>query len=223
MQGGIAVTTEDTTRQNSGRIGRPGGRTERVRKAVADAVIELIRTEGIAFELQAVARLAGVGRATVFRHWPDRASLIGEALAEHTAQLDFPLTGDWKADLHRIAAELRVFLASPAEQAFNRTMFAARNSGFNAQLIAYWTPVIQRIKAPLEEARMKGEIDRNTDVEMVIQTLISTLLVESLVDNLQTETDLGARLVDQLCRGITKPQPGTPDSPGRGPRISVPL
>lgn len=217
------MTTEDTTGQGNGRKGRPVGRTERVRKAVADAVIELIRTQGLEFELQAVARLAGVGRATVFRNWPDRASLIGEALAEHTAQLDFPLTGDWKTDLHRITADLRIFLASPAEQAFNRTMFAARNTGFNAQLIAYWTPVIDRIKAPLEEARIKGEIDQNTDIAMVVQTLISTLLVESLVDNLQTDTNLSARLVDQLCRGILKPQAGATDRPGRGPRISRPL
>lgn len=91
--------------QSSGKQVRPGGRTERVRKAVADAVIELIEQEGIEFEIKAVAQLSGVGRATIFRRWPDRASLIGEALVEHVSHFEVTMTGNWEEDLRRITAD----------------------------------------------------------------------------------------------------------------------
>ena len=52
--------------------GRPGGRTEKNRKAVALAVLELIKAGKIDFEIQEVAALSGVHRTTIFRRWPNR-------------------------------------------------------------------------------------------------------------------------------------------------------
>lgn len=210
------------TEQSSGKKARPGGRTERVRKAVADAVIELIKQEGIEFEIQTVARLSGVGRATIFRRWPDRASLIGEALAEHISHFEVTMTGNWEEDLRRITGDLRTFFAQPTEQAFNRTLFAANSSDFNAQMTEYWAPIINKIKAPLEAARLVGEIDENTDVETVVQMLTCTLVVESLVHTFPNETNLSNILIDQLRRGLVPAQDGKPDKPRRSPRVSLP-
>ena len=211
------------TEQSSGKKARPGGRTERVRKAVADAVIELIKQEGIEFEIQTVARLSGVGRATIFRRWPDRASLIGEALAEHISHFEVTMTGNWEEDLRRIAADLRSFFDEPAEQAFNRTLFAANSSDFNAQMTEYWAPIINKIKAPLEAARLVGEIDENTDVETVVQMLTCTLVVESLVHTFPNETNLNDILIDQLRRGLAPARDDKPGKPRRAsPRVSLP-
>lgn len=199
---------DSLTEQASAKKARPGGRTERVRKAVADAVIDLIREEGIEFEIQAVAQRSGVGRATIFRRWPDRASLIGEALAEHTSHFEVHLTGDWEQDFRRIAADLRVFFSAPAEQAFNRTMLSANSAEFNAQMLAYWEPVINKIKAPLEAARLTGAIDESTDVEAVVQMLTCTLTIESLVAEFHDLAGprLSDVLIDQLCRGLRPPE-----------------
>ena len=65
--------------------------------------------EGIGFEILSVAELSGVGRSTISRRWPDRASLIGEALTEHNSSFEISLTGEWKTDLRSIAAELQAF------------------------------------------------------------------------------------------------------------------
>jgi AcrR family transcriptional regulator len=197
-----SMENERLVEQSRGKKVRPGGRTERIRKTVADAVIQLIEREGIEFEIQAVVRLSGVGRATIFRRWPDRASLIGEALAEHISHFEVAITGNWEEDLRRVAIDLQTFFAKPSEQAFNRTLFATNSSDFSAQMTAYWAPIINKIKAPLEAARLIGEIDENTDVEAVVQMLACTLVIESLVPTFSNKANLIDILISQLRRGL---------------------
>ena len=55
---------------------RPGGRSERTRHAVTTATLELIKSGNLDFDIQEVARLAGVHRTTIHRRWPDRAALV---------------------------------------------------------------------------------------------------------------------------------------------------
>lgn len=178
---------------------RPGGRTERVRKAVADAVIELVTREGIEFEILSVARLSGVGRATIFRRWPDRASLIREALAEHNSNFEVTMTGDWKVDLRRVAADLQAFFSRPAELAFNRALFFAKSGELQEEMLRYWDPIMNSITMSLEEARRLGQIEKATNVQIVVHSLLSSLLMGSLIDGAYIES---AALVDQLCRGV---------------------
>ncbi|MFP4636411.1 MAG: TetR/AcrR family transcriptional regulator, partial [Nitriliruptoraceae bacterium] len=54
----------------------------RTREAVRQAVRSLLQRSGFeALTHQQVAAEAGVGRATVYRHWPDRTRLLLDALA----------------------------------------------------------------------------------------------------------------------------------------------
>lgn len=56
-------------------------RVERTRSKVVAAALELLKAGGPeAVTHQRVAEAAGVGRATVYRHWPDRWSLIFQAV-----------------------------------------------------------------------------------------------------------------------------------------------
>jgi AcrR family transcriptional regulator len=58
-------------------------RIERSRQVVRQAVLEELAEVGYgALTIEAVARRAGVGKSTIYRHWPDRVALIAEAF-EH--------------------------------------------------------------------------------------------------------------------------------------------
>src|SRR5262245_20536485 len=81
---------------------RPGGRTEKIRRAVAQAVLTLIKKGKLDFRLQEVSRLAGVHRTTIYQRWPSRAALLIEALSEHTSHFDVKLSGNWRRDLKKI-------------------------------------------------------------------------------------------------------------------------
>ena len=62
--------------------------------------------------VESVAKMAGVGKTTIYRWWADRASLAVEAFFDGTVQeLSFPDTGstalDFRAQLRQLAGVLR--------------------------------------------------------------------------------------------------------------------
>ncbi|MER7451161.1 TetR/AcrR family transcriptional regulator [Nocardia beijingensis] len=64
----------------TGTRGRP--RSEETRRAILHAALELCERDGYQdLTIKAIADAAGAGRQTVYRWWPDKASVLMEALA----------------------------------------------------------------------------------------------------------------------------------------------
>ena len=82
-------------------------RVVRSRQAMIDAAVRLLQIGGVgAVTHQTVAAEAGVGRATVYRHWPGLTELLLDALAEAAPVVDFG-EGDLRT---RLLHELRLRL-----------------------------------------------------------------------------------------------------------------
>jgi AcrR family transcriptional regulator len=78
----------------------PDPRVVRTREAVRRAVRSLIQRSGFeALTHQHVAAEAGIGRATVYRHWPDRTQLLLDALADVETPTDWRSSGELGTDL----------------------------------------------------------------------------------------------------------------------------
>ena len=80
----MTATTETTDGAGPGpahRRGRP--RSDRAHRAILDAARELLMEEGFSgLRLEHVAARAGVGKATIYRHWASRQELALELLVE---------------------------------------------------------------------------------------------------------------------------------------------
>lgn len=179
---------------------RPGGRTERNRRKVAAAVLKLIEEGRIDFELQEVANLAEVHRTTLFRRWPDRASLIGEAVKEHVSRLSIALTGEWKEYLHRIAYAMRDFLSDPIELAMNRMMAVSDNEDFREEMFRYWMPLVESLREPIRKARIRGEVSREIDPSILFWTIIPPILVSAIFLRAPATDDFLDGLIAQAIR-----------------------
>ncbi|MEH3052639.1 MAG: TetR/AcrR family transcriptional regulator [Patulibacter minatonensis] len=57
----------------------------RNREAILRAAGHVLAREGLHFRIDEVARAAGVGNATLYRHFPDHAALVDAAMAEKTS------------------------------------------------------------------------------------------------------------------------------------------
>lgn len=180
------------------RQARPGGRTEQVRRAVAQAVLSLIESGRLDFELQDVARLSGVHRTTIYRRWPDRAALLAEALTEHTARLEVPRCDDWRAGLDTMARALRDFLADPVEIAMNGLIAASGHADFREMSARHWEPVLMRLQQPLDEARQRGEIPLGVDANTLVSLLLGGILTPIMFARQVPDDAYLARLVAQL-------------------------
>ncbi|WP_028476838.1 TetR/AcrR family transcriptional regulator [Nocardia sp. CNY236] len=70
----------------------PAGRPLRAdaarnRAAVVAAARDAFASKGVEASLEEIARAAGVGPGTLYRHFPARADLVAAAVAEHVAEL----------------------------------------------------------------------------------------------------------------------------------------
>ena len=79
--------------------GRP--RSEAARKAILQNTLRLLRRTGYSdLSIEAIAAEANVGKATVYRWWPNKGALVVEAFASSVyRQLLFPDTGSVYSDL----------------------------------------------------------------------------------------------------------------------------
>jgi AcrR family transcriptional regulator len=83
-------------------VGRP--RRAAIDAAIIRAAVELMIEGGVdATTLTAVARRAGVARATVYLRWPTRSALVGAAARAAVGGQVLPLTGNVEEDV-RVAA-----------------------------------------------------------------------------------------------------------------------
>lgn len=95
-------------------------RIERTRARVVEAVLALLLEEGPeSLTHQRVAEKAGVGRATIYRHWPERWDLILGALETLSLSLKPPAGLAVRESLILMLEELCDRLESPAALAFS--------------------------------------------------------------------------------------------------------
>jgi TetR/AcrR family transcriptional regulator, regulator of autoinduction and epiphytic fitness len=79
-------------------------RIERSRQVILQAVLDELSESGYgALTIESVARRAGVGKATIYRHWPDKIALIADAFKLLQQQRDPELvTGSPRGKLERV-------------------------------------------------------------------------------------------------------------------------
>lgn len=182
---------------------RPGGRTERVRKAVAEAVLSLVNRGTTDFEIQEVSALSGVHRTTISRRWPDRGALMAEAMAEHVSRFSVRLSGDWEADVRTIMHGLWQFYLEPAELGMNRMLAVSENPDFHEKMAEYWNPIMRSLETPLRRGKEQGLVRPDVDEEMVILMAAATLVMFTALTRVETDQSLPERLARQvigLCR-----------------------
>jgi AcrR family transcriptional regulator len=101
---------------------RPGGRTAAVSNAIRTAVEELVSERGSErVTIPMVAERAGVNPTTVYRRWPDAATMINELATYHLDPArPLPDSGDLRSDIATWAGEILAHYRQPINAAILR-------------------------------------------------------------------------------------------------------
>jgi AcrR family transcriptional regulator len=179
-------------------------RVARTRESVVAAVRELVQTAGIeAVTHQRVAEIAGVGRASVYRHWPDRTHLLLDALADLPAE-----AGEWSSS-GDLATDLRIELGR-LQRILNDSPFVPQLAALVSR--AEWEPELRALKQRLLEqgtARLRhalahgtesGQLDAGLSTAEAVALLAGPLFYKRLLANERITDSFVAALVE---RGIT--------------------
>jgi AcrR family transcriptional regulator len=88
---------------------RRGPRPRHTRQEVALAAVAIADADGIdKVTFRAVAARLGVGVMSLYNYVPDKQALVYAMVEEVSGELSLPaLTGDWRADMHKMAREQR--------------------------------------------------------------------------------------------------------------------
>ncbi|MBB5936964.1 TetR-like C-terminal domain-containing protein [Streptomyces zagrosensis] len=188
----------------------PDPRAERSRAAALAAAQELLIEEGWAAVTHvAVAARSGVGRTTLYRHWPDSAMLIRQLLAQ-LFQIDHSLrTGDLREDL---ICELRAFqllLENPTGDRALRVIID------QASIDEEYADVLEQCRhkgaevltAIIDHGREQGDLPQRLGTEEAIGLLLGPMFFRRLVANDGFERDYVPELVDGFLRAYAVEAP----------------
>lgn len=187
-------------------------RVVRTRQAVRDAVRSLVQRAGFeAVSHQQVAAEAGIGRATVYRHWPNRTDLLLDALADVEVARDWQTSGDLATDL---AVELgrlqRALSGSPLVPELvaliGRAEWDADLRDTKAALLASGTAGLRRT---LEAALERGELAPDVDIDVAIARLAGPLFYRRVL----AHASIDQGLVDQVVTGFVSEAADRGDRP----------
>ncbi|MFI0352866.1 TetR-like C-terminal domain-containing protein [Actinomadura sp. 9N407] len=179
---GRRASDEAQATQPAGRVRtRTGGRSERVRRAVGDAVLAFLEAGKIDFTTVEVAERAEVSRHTIYRWWPTHHDLLVEALSRHVRRVEPPDTGSWETDVRAFAHTVASFAAEPVEIAMSGIMAGRRFPEFNALVIEQYRPVLDAWRQMASRAVARGEANDTHTSQTVVAMLASPLFLAPLM------------------------------------------
>jgi AcrR family transcriptional regulator len=172
-------------------------RAARSREAILAAAYDLLAREGPgAITHQRVAQQAGVGRATVYRHWAAPEDLLRDVL--YTAELPFfatpalPLRSWLHAELRRLADELALpAVASLAIALMEQT----RPGGNGARPHRHITAITERLAVDA------GELDKAPDADLAAAHLIGPLVYRTTLQAAPVPDQLLTAVIDAVAPG----------------------
>jgi AcrR family transcriptional regulator len=189
----------------SRRPGRP--RSEQAEQAIIEATLDLFAEQG--FEgvcVEAVAARAGVGKATIYRRWPNKEELLLAALGSMKSPIP-ELDGVSVRD--DLVAMLTVMCADKADprKARRYALLLGEGQKYPRLMARYKETVVQprrdAMRAVIRRGTETGELRPDTDVEIAMLTLTGAIMAQDQSATGTLDDNFAIRLVDGLLQGLS--------------------
>ena len=197
--------TDTETGSASRRPGRP--RSEQAEQAIIEATLDVFAEqgfEGVCVEL--VAARAGVGKATIYRRWPNKEELLLAALGSLKSPYPEPQGDSVREDLLAIIEVMCADKADP-RKARRYALLLGEGEKYPRLMARYKAEVVEprrdMIRSVIRRGIGTGELRPDTDVEISMLTLTGAIMAQEKSLDGKLDGDFAARLVDGLLRGCT--------------------
>jgi AcrR family transcriptional regulator len=187
-------------------VARPGRpRSDRARRDICDAFKHLLMEGGFAnLRMEHVATRAGVGKATIYRHWPSKQALANEVLLELAVPfLVVPDMGDTRAELlATVQAPLHALTGSdfgPVIRALLSEIARDPELGdpFRASVVQARRAEVARVIARgVRRGDLRPDVHPDVATEMLIGPLYFRLMFGGQLDEAFAES-----IVDEVLQG----------------------
>lgn len=199
----IATVGEQTER----RPGRP--RDARIDELVVEATLAEVTDKGFgAVTMEGIAGRAGIGKATLYRRWPNRDAVFRFVAARVVEPFDPTDTGDLRKDLLAVFAPLAedFFTGGPARLLPDLCAQAAHDDDVRRLVRDLAREHRAGALAAFERARARGELRPGVDADLVIDMISGALLYRFLLLGATVDRQQAAAAVDIALEGILRPE-----------------
>ena len=175
----------------------------RSRQSILEAVVRLIDEEGAASVThQRVAQVAGVGRATVYRHWPEPVDLLLAALEQTELRFLEPAPGTFvervEIGLRRAAEQLNApGLIGLAATILERAQWDPQTRALRERLVA---AMQHNVRVAIDDAVAAGELTGAPQADILFDQLLGPLWGRQLLRGAPITEDLIRHVVDTVVR-----------------------
>jgi AcrR family transcriptional regulator len=184
--------------------GRP--RSAQADEAILDAVLDLLGAglSAAALSIEAVAAKAGVGKATIYRRWPNKEALLVDAVATMKGPLPTPAGQSVRDDLIMLVTAAR---SRPAERYGKVTACLLPDLVRDPSLYDTYQAVVEPrreiMRQVLQRGVAEGELRADLDVELTLLMLSGPSMMQNMLKWNPHVPDEGfaESLVDAVLRG----------------------
>jgi AcrR family transcriptional regulator len=185
---------------------------------ILDAALEVLGEVGYdRLTMDAVAQRAKASKATLYRRWNSKATLVVEALARSKALPVTPDTGDLRTDLVTAFCGMGGLTDHDTTATFGAVITAVSTdpefaAEFRRQVVA---PKAQLSYTVFQRARDRGEVRDDLDLDIIAPALAGIVLHRVFLLGEQPDAALIERAIDQIilpaCRPPRSPEPSPQD------------
>jgi AcrR family transcriptional regulator len=187
-------------------------RNERSHRAILDATVELLCEHGFGgLTVDGVAARAGVGKATIYRHWGSKNELAMEAIAAVRPVPAVPDTGSLRDDLRQLMTGVVRMLTDSPMAALTPSLIdaAERDDDLRALHQSFVSARRDLTMGVLRRAAERGEIAADVDPALVTDLLAGSLFYRRLLLHEPLDAAYVDRLVDLVLIAVRSGAPAT--------------
>lgn len=173
-------------------------RNPETEQAVLAAAEAILAEDGFAaLTMEAVARRARAGKATLYRWWPSRGHLLIALYERRKADFALPDTGRLETDIEALLGRLFGFWSQPGGRLFGLIVAEAQHSADMAEALAeFRSDRHAHLRRIFQRAEERGELAPGVDTDLAIDVTISVAWMHMLTDRLDADC---AALARTLC------------------------
>jgi AcrR family transcriptional regulator len=179
----MPVQQKERAARSSNSVGRP--RSEASRRGILTTTIKLLQTHTVqAITIEAIAREAGVSKATIYRWWNSKASIVIDAFLENHL-LRTPMPRELPPRLavaqhfQSLVAQFSGWSGSIVGQIIAEAQFDRQVAREFRERFHYGRRAV--VREVLEEWRLSGEIAPSTNVEVMMDVIYGPVYMRLMV------------------------------------------
>ncbi len=153
-------------------------RVERSKAAVLEETYRQLSQSGLAgVSIDEVARVSGVSKTTIYRHWPTRSALLIDACSRLGGPREVPDTGSVRGDVRALTAALANQLQTANWSSVYPSIIDAteRDASIAAMQAAWHKELMTPLHEVIERGRNKGEIRSEVPANDLVARIVGPL------------------------------------------------